>query len=454
MTFLLPPADGSNARDLIQSTILRDNVARLGPGRFVIDGKLPSSRWDCLQLQGGQSIIGSGPSTTLVFRGEGITVHPVTGVQSGDWRGINITGDDNMLADFAVDTSAMTKTSEQTHAMSVIGRARHLTIRNIVFRHPIRRDATGAVLPGGDCLKIGGYLTNNTPVSAIIDGCHFVECDRSGISSVGGFEALLIRGCVFYDTSDQDIDIEGASGQASNIFCHGNIHLTNPARTNGLAMQIGLQRGLNVHVADCIFDGRGIFYGGLERLLMSNCTVVHKQSGAPTIHVVKANDDVRFVGCTIVRTPAALPNTVLKVQHHGTGMAGIVDIDNCTIRNESQSPSCINIQSAREVGLSRTRFEWRPTGVPAGTTHTLVAVAGLAQRTEALGMHTCRFAGPAQRALSINDKDAGIGAVTLTGNTSPIPIYVQRVTQTPWPIVSSGNNWPTPLGNGTFEEGL
>lgn len=461
MSQLLPPTDGTNVRDMIQSVVDREGVAHLGPGRFVIDGKSPSSRWDCLQLRGGQSIIGSGPSTILEFRGEGITVNPVTGVQSGDWRGIGITGDDNMVADLGIDTGALTKTSEQTHAMSVIGRARHTTIRNIMFRHPVRRNQDGIALPGGDCVKIGGYISNNTPVSAIIEGCHFIEADRSGIASIGGFEALIIRGCIFYDTSDQDVDIEAPIGEGGNVLCDGNIHLWNPARKNGLAMQIAFKFGLNVTVTDCIFDGRGVFFGGLHRLTMNGCTIIHKTSGAPTLDIVKSNDDVKIVGCTIIRESSALPNSLVKIQHHHSGMSGSVSIQGCDLRNETASPSILNAQSMKRLKLVGNTFEWRPTEVPAGTTHTLVSLATLAQRCESLTATSNEFIGPAHRALQFDDKNKGLGLVTLAGNTAPMPIYVQRVTKTetgqlvPFgPVVSSGNNWPAPIGGfADFEPG-
>lgn len=450
MATLAPPADGSDARDLIQAAILRDGIARLGPGWFVIKAKSPGSRWDCLQLRGRQSIVGSGPSTVLAFEGSGITQHPTTGITSGDCRGISIYGDNNLVADCLIDTSRWVDTSEQTHPVHVTGPARHNTIHGVTFYHPQRFDPAGSPWPGGDCIKIASY--DKTPSSTLIEGCHFVECDRSAIASVGGFEALIVKGCIFYSTGDQDIDVEGSEQTGENILLDGNVHRT--SKGGGYAIQIGLREGRNVHVANCILDGRGIFFGGTKRLTLSNTTIVQRQSGAPTVDVVKATDDVRLIGCTIVRAASALPNTVVKVQHHGTGMPGTVDLDGCTIRNETGSASCLNVQSAREVGLRGSRFEWRPSTGQLGATHTLTSVAGLAQRTDALTVNGCRFSGPATRALQINDKDKGIGLVTLTGNTSAIPIYVQRATSTPFgPIVSSGNNWPAPIGNGEFTEG-
>lgn len=449
---LAVPVDGTNMGATIQGWADRCGLARIGTGRFVITGKLVSSRWNALVLDGDKSIVGSGPASVLVFEGDGISVHPTTGIQSGDWRGISITGDNNLVADLTIDTSSLVNTSEQTHAIHITGPAHNNTIRGLWFQHPVRRDPSGRAWPGGDCIKIASYET--TPSSTHILGNQFVTCDRSGVASVGGFDGLIISDNTFHEVGDQDVDVEGAGNVGRSFLANGNIHKLGKRSTSGLAIQVGLRDGFGINVSNSIFDGRGVFFGGVRAVTFANNTIHHRKGDAPTLDFVKVTDEVKIIGNRITRAGTTWPNAVVKIQHHGTGTPGLIEIADTTIRNETPIATALTVQSAHTVRLSNNTFQWAPSTVPAGSTHTLVGIAGLAKRTDVLTVQGNLFTGPAQRALQFNDKDAGIGVVTLTGNTSMVPIFCQRVmTGAFGPLVANGNNWPVPLGNCSFEVG-
>lgn len=415
-----------NMGPTIQRALDEDGHVRLGPGIHLIS-KSVGARWDCLKMRGEQSIIGSGPATVLMFEGAGRSA------SGGDWRGIGITGNDNLIENCTIDTRGLVDTEEQTHPIHVTGPSRNNTIRSVWFYHP-ERVVDGVRQSGGDCIKIASYEA--TPSSMLIDGCHFVESDRSAIASVGGIESLIVRGCTFYSTVDQDIDIESITGVAKNILLHGNVHHTSKRATSGYAIHIGLHRGHNVQIADCILDGRGALFGGLERVMLSGTTVVQRHGYSPTVEFIKDCDDVRVSGCTIVRESTATPNSVFRVQSRGTGMPGTIDIDNCTLRNETTAAEVAEFYSAREVVLSGCRFEWRPTSRGIDRVgETLVTVMGFVQTTD-LDVHGCRFVGPVDNAIAARSRGLGVRSFTATGNRSLAPVLAEGVT-----VVGSGNRW-------------
>lgn len=443
---LAATGDDSDMRLTIQALADRCGTVRLGVGRFVIDGKLAWSRFAALELDGGKSIVGSGPATVLVFRGAGRTT------SGGDYHAISIRGDHNLVADVTIDTSALVDTTEQTHAVHITGPARGNTIRGVWFLHPPRFDLAGVVFPGGDCIKITSYAS--APSITTITGNHFVECDRSGIASVGGFESLIVANNTFHSTGDQDFDTEQPEQIGRNLVLDGNVHRVGKRSGGSYAIQVALREATNVSITNSILDGRGVNLYGVKTLVFDGVIVRQRQSGGPTLDITKTSDDLRITDSHIVREATALDNVVVKVQHHHTGMPGLVEISNTTIRNETKVATLVNVQSARGFKLHGDTLQWRPLEVPAGASHTLVAVATTAQRLELLAVSDTTFSGPAARAVQFNDKEFGIGAVTLTGNTSMVPISCQRVTTGAFgPLVSSGNNWPAPLGNCVFEAG-
>src|SRR4051812_34573833 len=202
---LAVPDDGLDDRLQIQAALDHQGCADLGPGVYDVginpDGGLAGIT--TLIVKNGRSLRGTGPSTVLKF----------AGVAHGDWNGIRMSGESVLVTDILIDTSGLTGTSEQAHAIQVqghpspiIGTTNGATIRGVWFNHPVRRTATGASIPGGDCVRLLGEPTNNVTLS--ITGNHFLDCDRSGVAIQRGTFGAVIAGNTIYRTGDQDIDAE------------------------------------------------------------------------------------------------------------------------------------------------------------------------------------------------------------------------------------------------------
>ena len=458
------PDDGIDDQDAIQAALDERGCALLDrPGVWDVVGKLGLSRvngrFDALQLLGGQSIRCASPAVRLAFSGD---------ADGNDWRGIAMYGDDNLIEGCLIDTSGLVNTEEQSHAVHLTdmpvhsGPSHHNTIRGNIFYHP-QRGGTNTSLGGGDCIKAGGYSTPSSTgasltISLEVSGNHFVDCDRSGVASIGGFRGLVIKGNIFYQTGDQDLDIEG-NNDGEDLVVSGNVFQAGVKSGGGFAVSLAAPNVRRAVFSDNVLNGRGLFVGGAKRLVISGNVIEQKQSGAPALQVIKNVDEVIVVGNTIVRLSTALPQQVVTFTHHNSGSPGTILFSDNLVRSETTTATTLNIQSALTVTLVGNRFEWAPPSTPVGTT-ALVSVTGAARRTEALVVTGNMFSGPVARPIQWHGKNAGMGAVTLTGNTAIGATGGAHCQEEPTgvnplgPQVSSGNNWPAYQGSCTFSAGI
>ena len=420
---------------------LYSGCAHLGPGTYDVVGKVPGSRWDALILRGA-TLRGSGPATVIRFSGD---------AGGNDWRGLSLYADDNLVADITLDTSGLTNTEEQTHAIHLTGPTQRNTIRGVTINHP-SRGPSSSNLGGGDCIKIASYPTAQSTTQILNN--HFRDCDRSGIATVGGFHGMVISNNTFYATGDSDLDVE-ANGAGSDLIVTSNVFLLGKPGISAIAVSLSAPLIERVVFSNNTLEGRGVFVMGGQRMAIANNIIEQRQGFAPTLHVIKNSQEVLITGNVITRTAPADPNPVVKIVNHGTSSPGTVVFSSNIVRNSTNIATCLLVQSASDLLVSGNQFEWRPLAPVAGI-HVLVGVYGAIRKVE-----TFLFAGNVMRGsarpLTFNAKDAGVGRVVLQGNTAighTEGVQCQDVAANPLgPIVSSGNNWPAVVpGNCVFRD--
>ncbi len=376
------PNDRMDDRPAIQEALTNNGCVRLGPGRYTL--ARPSGRLPVLGLiSRGASLRGSGPATVLEF----------TGSSAGDWRGIQITGDDAVLADLSLDASQLSIADEQSHVVEVLGAERAL-LTGLHLRHPARP------VPNGDCIRLLGEETNK--VSALITNNYFLDCDRSGIGIQRGVYGLRISGNTFYKSGDQDIDMEmTGTGRGGDLIIAQNI-FRNPAGNGGIAAAFA---GISAHrliFADNIVDGRGLNLYNVTQAKITGNLIIQRGLGS-AIGLVKANDDILISGNTLLRE-SDKPGSVIAASHHNAGLPGIIRITDNTIRDTGLQEPAITIQSALEVYLTNNRIS--------GQASTGTRISGIIRETALVVAHSNTWRGFATSLVIGN-----IGSVSLIGNT-------------------------------------
>ena len=156
---------------------------------------------------------------------------------AGEWRVISFDpgAHDVMVRDLTIDTSGMTNTDEQSHAIGVgsplgTGLVEDVRIERVRFVHP----STPGGARKGDCLRLGG----NTPESAVrrvtVIGATFTNCARSGIGVQRNVFDLVVMGNQFAQSSDQDLDMEpSGTGQNGSLTLVGNVFRDDPSVAQG-----------------------------------------------------------------------------------------------------------------------------------------------------------------------------------------------------------------------------
>lgn len=436
------PNDGLDDRAAIQAALDTQNCAELEVGVYEIAMIVPrppgAAGWGQIFLGHGDVLRGKGPATKLRFTG---------GTTSGDWYGLWVRKvSDVLITDLYIDTSALTHSNEQTHAIEISGPSDRVSIHRVWFDHPNRLRPEGTSYLGGDCLKIvGGDVI---PVSAKISESWFVRCDRSGIASTGGAKSLIVDGNTFSDTGGQDVDFEAS--QKSSVFTITNNHtFAGPSPKGAYSMAIGT--ATDVIFSGNILNGRGLHLYNVDNVLISDSVINRfgQERGEPVVEMIKAVHRVTISNLQATRM-VTMPGAVIRMSHHSSAYPMTIRIMNSSLR--SASDAALIAGAAQDVSVINTRLE-RTVATPWACSPSCKMSAidlrdGIV-RTDFVTITGCTFASRWDAAVRLSgNAGTGMGAVTLGGNTAPLVtngLYCPSTTGMAGPIVSYGNNWPVNL---------
>lgn len=392
--------DGPAIRGALESGA---RCAELGPGEYDVETRRDTGHYyDMLLLSGGARLRGAGPTTTLRFSGTS---------EQHDWRGIALTGDDNEVADLRIDTSALTDTEEQTHAVYVRGPVTGASIHGITFAHPERGPTPGS-LAGGDCLMVSGYENGQRVESLRIYGNAFAECDRSGVSIHGGTHGLVIADNTFAGTGDQDIDAESTEPN-SDWAITGNVirHAGSPWAVDLTGSQ--LER---LTFANNTIDGGGVFTTNISQASITGNVIA---SSATALKMIKTSEDVVISGNAITLLAGGPANhSNISISHQSGSRPGSLLIAGNRLRNYATATMLVSLQSERDATITGNTLEWSPAATPPGVV-AFIYTGGTGARVDSLLVsgNTLRASAPAWGVYASATSEYGVDRLTVVGNS-------------------------------------
>lgn len=427
------PDDGLDDRVAIQNALTTKGCAHLGAGTYDIDTPVavaPARRvYAMLTMTTGRTVYGGGPDTVLSFRGD-------AGGQ--DWFGLGLNGDRARVHDLTIDTSELTNTSEQTHAIHGIGPTTGLEVDHVAFEHPARD------LPGGDCIQFVGY--GPTPiVGARVHHNTFAHCDRSGVAAHSGMHDLQVVDNEFADTGDQDFDGEGSGGNDGILIARNHFALS-PQAQGTMAIQI--QLAVNVRITDNQFGGRGLFLYGCSACELDHNTLSRTASGnSAIVEISEASSGVNVHHNTMDRAAGAGAGPMVRLVPHNSGTPDHVTVaDNQILQHASGDI----VNSTGAVGLYVYRNSVTYSG-PVGASWGVLAngSAGATPiRTDDIHVDRNTWYGALSGIIGVSGSYGGCRSVESSDNVATaslnglVCLNVSTGAQVLGPVTSVRNQWP------------
>jgi len=414
-------------------------------GRFRITRAPPGAynRFAALSTHGAHlELMGSGPGTVIEMVGDqGAATTFVISIDPG--------ASDITIRDLTIDTSQMTNTDEQTHAIEVgspvgTGLVQDFRIDHVRIVHP------GSSVPGvrkGDCLRFVGNTPDSLVRRATVVGSTFTSCARSGIAIQRNVHDLVIIGNQFTQASDQDIDSEPTgAGTNGSVAIIGNIFRDDVAIAQGdFAVTVGGISGpmARITLADNVFEGRGVnCYRVSDAAFTGNAFDATMESGYGVIEVENVADRLVINGNTIHRQGFAGPP--IRITHHSGGFASNAVVSNNVLTNDTAGGGIV-MESVADATVSNNDLYWT---VPA-TTAQAIYLRSTIRPADGVMISNNRIVGSLGAAIFLGASPQPFEAVSIVGNMSRGPAVSLRCDQSVaglfhQPIVHAANRWETP----------
>ena len=383
-------------------------------------------------------------ATTLKVSGDqGASAMFVISLDPGS-RGSSIT-------DFTIDTTAMTNTDEQTHALA-IGTGvctttngtcsmpvADTTVQRVRFNHPVRANERK-----GDCVALLGNLVTTPTINTKLLDLDFRACARSGIASQRGVQGLIVSRCYFDGDNIGATMFDGEAtggGWDKGLVVSDNIFVR--VAPGGDTYALTMTSQTHYSIAHNMFLGRGLFaYRTTDGVIDGNVidsvdTLAETgviELGNQTERVAIANNTARRRGQT---------GSVIKLQPHSGGLPTGVAITGNTLLNDTDGPA-IFLHSP--VDMTVTGNQMIGNG---GAASMAVYVAAISRQVENLAINSNTIRGMPFAGVRLSGTATFGFAATVVGlNTSRATGPGLRCENTantlPGGIVRGLNNWSTP----------
>jgi hypothetical protein len=441
------PNDAADDRPAIQAAIDAVSSAGggrvcLGPGRWIVT-KAPVgsyNRFAALTIHAPKvELSGDGPGTTIEMSGDQAlaTVWTI----ALDPGAVNVT-----LRDFVIDTSGMTNTHEQTHAIEVgsgvgVGPVTDVRIERLIINHP-----QGTNVRKGDCLRLVGATAASYVRRVTVIGSSFLACARSGIAIQRGVHDLVVVGNQFTEASDQDIDAEpSADGGNSGLTIVGNIFRDNPVAAQGDWSVALAGYGVSmdaVTLANNVFEGRGVVFNRMANTVVSGNTFnATMETGYGVLNFENDADSIVITGNAIRRRGFAGP--LIRIMPAGGNHAKRISIGQNEMVQETNGNG-IHLESVTKLGVVANGIEWT-------TPNEAPTAVGLYLRTtiseaDSVIVANNRWVGPMKYVIQFGALPLPFKAVSVTGNLATAATNGLRCDQSvagsfQQPIVFAANNF-------------
>ena len=382
---------------------------------------------------------GNGPGTVIEVVGDqGAATIFVISVDSG---ARNIT-----VRDLVIETSGMTNTEEQTHAIQIgtsvgTGSVEDVRIERVIFHHP------RASSRKGDCLRMVGGEAPNQVRRVTVIGSTFTSCARSGIAIQRGVHDLVIMGNQFTQSSDQDIDSEPtALGGNSGVTIVGNVFRDDVALAQGdWSVSIGGYDGpmTGVTLANNVFEGRGVYLYHTANLVISGNTFNSTmESGYPVIHFGGRAETIVINGNTM-RRRGVVDGPMLRIVHASGRSAQNVMISNNEMIQETIGEGIVT-ESVAKMTVVNNGIEWTKPAPSAYGIHHRSTIVG----SEAIMISNNRLVGSIRYGILLGAtnpfKTTSVVGNMTTGATTSLGCAQSPTGKFDQPIVFAANNFNSP----------
>jgi hypothetical protein len=361
------PDDGIDDRVPSQQALDAASVAGgrvcFGPGRWLLSRAPAGSynRFAALSTHGAHvEIVGAGPTTVLEVSGD-------QGGGSTFVISIDPGARDVKVKDLTINTSGMTNTDEQTHAIAIGSGVcttglngtcsmpvEDISIEGVRFIHPNPPSGQRK----GDCIRLLGNTVATQVRYVKITGVTFATCARSGIGVQRNVNSLKVIGNHFLPNRwDQAFDGEATGGESdARLELIGNTFDENTTIAQG-DHSVALTSYFGAVISGNIFNGRGVkLYRTSDVILTGNTFDATMDSGEGVIEV--GNVAARLVvGHNIVRRRGAA-GPLVRIVHHSGGTATHLTINANQLWNETAG-SGIHMESAQDVSVTSNELQWQ-----------------------------------------------------------------------------------------------
>lgn len=364
------------------------------------------------------TLAGAGPCTVLAPTGD---------AKQGDWRGVDVSNAaDVTVRDLTVDTSWLTNTEEQTHAVQATGPVDGLRLERVTFVHP--RRTTDRV---GDCLRLLGNPGALVERVSVVD-VDFALCARSGIGVQRGVFGLQVVGSRFEDVLKTAVDHEptSAGGNGDEAYV-GDLFLdTHVPTPGGAAMSLaGYDDPIaRVTVVGCDFRHRGIQLYRAQDVVMTGNVVTCDSVLDMTPCVDVGNLGLRWTlsGNTVRRgagdgTPATA-GPVVHAAHHGTSPGSSHARVSGNMLEQDGAGHVVAMESASSVTVSGNdvTYAWPSTTWASGIAAVWLRATAADLDMAVVDHNVVRSVTPGalSAVVSVAASPKSVGAVVVDGNAS------------------------------------
>lgn len=347
-----------------------------------------------------------------------------------DWYGIWIRGSDSLISGCTIDSTELTNTQEQTHAIGAdarYGALVNIEVAYVTFVHP-----------AGDGVDLVGYEPDRTLTNVRVHHSTFERTGRSGVTFFGACHDCEFDRNVSYDVSDQQYDGEGKGGGSHGVKIHHNYGRVGPHSQSGLAVQIQNSSDVDVYSND--FD-QGIYVGGCTDCTFHDMTINQAaRSDFAVLHIVKSGSSRVWnmnltrqseagLGAVFAATWALSAPTSVEVSDskfiqyaptHVTGGLGV----------ESLSFDDVNLEYRSTPGLRAYGISVEGGPLAAGG------------KRANLYVHNVRVSGPVRAAVRVSGEQAGIGTVSVTRAVSSSNLLCENTFNVIGPLTYKDNTMP------------
>jgi hypothetical protein len=355
------------------------------------------------------------------------------------------------ISDFTIDTTEMTNTDEQTHAIA-IGTGvcsttngtcsmpvADTTVQRVRFNHPVRAGERK-----GDCVAVLGNLVTTPTINTKLLDLDFRACARSGIASQRGVQGLIVSRCYFDGDNIGATMFDGEAtggGWDKGLSISENIFVRTVAGGDVYALTMTSQT--HYSIAHNLFLGRGLLaYRTTDGVIEGNVVdAVDALADTGVLELGNQAERITIASNTVRRR--GLAGSVIKVQPHSGGLPSGVAITGNSVQNDTDG-AAIFLHSPIDATVNGNRVSGN-----GGANSMAVYVTATSRQVENLSItgNTIRGTGFSGVRLS-GTASFGFAATVVGLNTSRATGPGLRCENTantsPGAIVRGLNNWSTP----------